>query len=175
MKVFFLLLQEVLPYPGAAVGGLLHRPSDCSHPWGGHRWEHESLGCFCSCVMAFPANDLLALVGKYGSNIRAAFWRNVPFFVLPFWAAFLLFRRPRVMPITTADKVTFRRLSQCLTVIQHVWSMSKIIYCDQMEAVPCCLDCSGAEEESPVSACWSAPVASVTRSCGLLGFQRICE
>lgn len=67
-----------------------------------------------SCgIVAYPADDVLARVGKYGSNIRPAFWRNVPFFVVPFWAAFLLFRRPRVMAITTADEVTLRRLSQC--------------------------------------------------------------
>ena len=46
--------------------------------------------------------------GKYGSNIRPAFWRNVPFFVAPFWAASLLFRRHREMPVVTADKVNFR-------------------------------------------------------------------
>lgn len=108
-----------------------------------------------SCIVAFPADDVLARVGKYGSNIRPAFVRNVPFFVVPFWAAFLLFRRPRVMPITTADKVAFRRLSQrCLAVAQHLLSVSEIIYYDrfQMEAVSCRLDCCGAEEKSPVSA-----------------------
>lgn len=46
------------------------------------------------------------VIGKYGSNIRPAFWRNVPFFLLPFWAASLLFSRPRQMPIITADKIS---------------------------------------------------------------------
>ncbi|XP_031593805.2 transmembrane 6 superfamily member 2 [Oreochromis aureus] len=45
------------------------------------------------------------VIGKYGSNIRPAFWRNVPFFLAPFWAASLLFSRPREMPIITADKI----------------------------------------------------------------------
>ncbi|XP_018532397.1 transmembrane 6 superfamily member 2 [Lates calcarifer] len=45
------------------------------------------------------------VIGKYGSNIRPAFWRNVPFFLVPFWAASLLFSRPREMPIVPADKV----------------------------------------------------------------------
>ncbi|KAG7524181.1 transmembrane 6 superfamily member 2-like [Solea senegalensis] len=45
------------------------------------------------------------VIGKYGSDIRPAFWRNVPFFVVPFWAASLLFTRPREMPVITADKV----------------------------------------------------------------------
>ncbi|KAM9791298.1 transmembrane 6 superfamily member 2-like [Syngnathus typhle] len=45
------------------------------------------------------------VVGKYGSNVHPAFWRNVPFFLAPFWAAFVLFQRPRVMPIVTADKI----------------------------------------------------------------------
>ncbi|XP_077413699.1 LOW QUALITY PROTEIN: transmembrane 6 superfamily member 2-like [Vanacampus margaritifer] len=45
-------------------------------------------------------------VGKHGSNIHPAFWRNIPFFLAPFWAALILFNRPRVMPIITADKIT---------------------------------------------------------------------
>ncbi|XP_072220158.1 transmembrane 6 superfamily member 2-like [Leuresthes tenuis] len=45
------------------------------------------------------------LIGKYGSNIRPAFWRNVPFFLVPFWAASLLFSKPREMPVVTADKI----------------------------------------------------------------------
>ncbi|XP_032421438.1 transmembrane 6 superfamily member 2-like [Xiphophorus hellerii] len=45
------------------------------------------------------------VIGKYGSNIRPAFWRNAPFFLVSFWAASLLFSRPREMPIVTADKI----------------------------------------------------------------------
>lgn len=45
------------------------------------------------------------VIGKYGSNIRPAFWRNTPFFLVPFWAASVLFSRPREMPIVTADKI----------------------------------------------------------------------
>uniref|UniRef100_H3DCX4 Transmembrane 6 superfamily member 2a n=1 Tax=Tetraodon nigroviridis TaxID=99883 RepID=H3DCX4_TETNG len=55
------------------------------------------------------------VIGKYGSNIRPAFWRNVPFFVVPFWAAFLLFGRPRVMPITTADKTAAEQKKSLLS------------------------------------------------------------
>lgn len=45
------------------------------------------------------------VVGKYGSNIRPAFWRNVPFFLVPFWAACQLFSRPREIPVIPADKI----------------------------------------------------------------------
>ncbi|KAK2822306.1 hypothetical protein Q5P01_022371 [Channa striata] len=45
------------------------------------------------------------VIGKYGSNIRPAFWRNIPFFLVPFWAASQLFSRPRGMPVITADKI----------------------------------------------------------------------
>ncbi|XP_046901410.1 transmembrane 6 superfamily member 2 [Hypomesus transpacificus] len=45
------------------------------------------------------------VIGKYGSNIRPAFWRNTPFLLLPIWAAFLLFNRPRDLSIIPADKV----------------------------------------------------------------------
>ncbi|KAI3375010.1 hypothetical protein L3Q82_021541, partial [Scortum barcoo] len=49
------------------------------------------------------------VIGKYGSNIRPAFWRNIPFFVVPFWAASMLLSRPQEMPIIAADKVSFSR------------------------------------------------------------------
>uniref|UniRef100_A0A3Q3WB07 EXPERA domain-containing protein n=1 Tax=Mola mola TaxID=94237 RepID=A0A3Q3WB07_MOLML len=75
--ILFLTILHLLSQPGAAVGGLLHRPSDRSHPG-----------------------------GKYGSNVRPAFWRNVPFFLVPFWAAAMLFSRPRQMPIVTADTIS---------------------------------------------------------------------
>ena len=34
-----------------------------------------------------------------------AFLKNIPFFLVPFWAASLLLSRPREMPIIPADKV----------------------------------------------------------------------
>ncbi|KAM3865725.1 transmembrane 6 superfamily member 2-like [Diretmus argenteus] len=55
------------------------------------------------------------VVGKYGSNIRPAFWRNTPFFLVPFWAASLLFSRPREMPIITADKVAVEQKKDLLS------------------------------------------------------------
>ncbi|XP_062260302.1 transmembrane 6 superfamily member 2 [Platichthys flesus] len=55
------------------------------------------------------------VVGKYGSNIRPAFWRNIPFFMAPFWAASLLFRRHREMPIVTADKIAAEQKKSLLT------------------------------------------------------------
>ncbi|KAL0966448.1 hypothetical protein UPYG_G00295420 [Umbra pygmaea] len=44
-------------------------------------------------------------IGKYGSNIGPAFWRNIPFLLLPIWGAFLLFSGSRELPIIPADKV----------------------------------------------------------------------
>lgn len=55
------------------------------------------------------------VIGKYGSNIRPAFWRNIPFFLVPFWAASLLFSRPRVMPIITADKIASEQKKSLLS------------------------------------------------------------
>uniref|UniRef100_A0A3B4AYR9 EXPERA domain-containing protein n=1 Tax=Periophthalmus magnuspinnatus TaxID=409849 RepID=A0A3B4AYR9_9GOBI len=43
--------------------------------------------------------------GKYGSNIRPAFWRNAPLLLVPFWAGSVLLSRPREMPVVTADKI----------------------------------------------------------------------
>lgn len=45
------------------------------------------------------------VIGKYGSNIHPAFWRNTPFLLLPVWGAILLFSRERELPIIPADKI----------------------------------------------------------------------
>ncbi|XP_037315013.1 transmembrane 6 superfamily member 2 isoform X2 [Pungitius pungitius] len=45
------------------------------------------------------------VIGKYGSNIRPAFWRNIPFFLVPFWAASQLFSRHREIPVIPADQI----------------------------------------------------------------------
>ncbi|XP_045908925.1 transmembrane 6 superfamily member 2 [Micropterus dolomieu] len=54
-------------------------------------------------------------IGKYGSNIQPAFWRNIPFFLVPFWAASLLFSRPREMPVITADKISVEQKKSLLS------------------------------------------------------------
>ncbi|XP_035025070.1 transmembrane 6 superfamily member 2 [Hippoglossus stenolepis] len=71
-------------------------------------WAGSSIG---HQIVLIPG----VVVGKYGSNIRPAFWRNVPFFVVPFWAASVLFRRHREMPVVTADKVAEEQKKSLLT------------------------------------------------------------
>ncbi|KAJ0058771.1 hypothetical protein NL108_000486 [Boleophthalmus pectinirostris] len=55
------------------------------------------------------------VIGKYGSNIRPAFWKNTPFFLVPFWAASVLLSRPREMPIVTADKIVAEQKKSLLS------------------------------------------------------------
>ncbi|XP_026169659.1 transmembrane 6 superfamily member 2-like isoform X1 [Mastacembelus armatus] len=55
------------------------------------------------------------VIGKYGSNIRPGFWRNVPLFLVPLWAASLLFSRPRVMPVATADRIAVEQNKSLLS------------------------------------------------------------
>ncbi|KAM9349359.1 transmembrane 6 superfamily member 2-like [Symphorus nematophorus] len=55
------------------------------------------------------------VIGKFGSNIRPAFWRNVPFFLVPFWAASVLFSRHRQMPVITADTVSAEQKKSLLS------------------------------------------------------------
>ncbi|XP_061835906.1 transmembrane 6 superfamily member 2-like [Nerophis lumbriciformis] len=55
------------------------------------------------------------VIGKYGSNIRPAFWRNAPFFVAPFWAASVLFGRSRDTPIIPADKIAAEQRKSLLS------------------------------------------------------------
>lgn len=39
------------------------------------------------------------LAGKYGSEIRPAFWLNFVFLLVPVWGAVTLFRRPKDRPL----------------------------------------------------------------------------
>ncbi|KAL2098118.1 hypothetical protein ACEWY4_007325 [Coilia grayii] len=55
------------------------------------------------------------VIGKYGSNIFPAFWRNIPFLVLPIWAAVTLLNRPRQLPIVPADQVADAQRRSVLT------------------------------------------------------------
>lgn len=41
----------------------------------------------------------LFLAGKYGSEIRPAFWLNFVFLLVPVWGAVTLFRRPKDRPL----------------------------------------------------------------------------
>lgn len=73
------------------------------------------------------------LIGKYGSNIHLAFWRNVPFFVAPFWAASVLFSRPRQMPVITADKISMEQkkglLSRPLDLLLSLVLLGAAAFC----------------------------------------------
>lgn len=55
------------------------------------------------------------VIGKFGSNIRPAFWKNTPFFLVSLWTASVLFRRPREMPIVTADQVAAEQKKSLLS------------------------------------------------------------
>uniref|UniRef100_UPI0037E7933A transmembrane 6 superfamily member 2 n=1 Tax=Semicossyphus pulcher TaxID=241346 RepID=UPI0037E7933A len=72
-------------------------------------------------------------IGKYGSNIKPAFWRNIPFFVAPFWAASLLFSRPREMPIVTADKISSEQskslLRRPVDLLLSLLSLGAMAFC----------------------------------------------
>lgn len=39
-----------------------------------------------------------SLAGKFGSDIRPAFWLNMPFLMLPIWGAIKLFNQPKNGP-----------------------------------------------------------------------------
>ena len=55
------------------------------------------------------------VIGKYGTNILPAFWRNIPFLLLPIWAAVTLLCRPRELPIIPADQVAEQQKKTVLT------------------------------------------------------------
>ncbi|XP_042559020.1 transmembrane 6 superfamily member 2 [Clupea harengus] len=55
------------------------------------------------------------VIGKYGSNILPAFWRNIPFLLLPIWSAVTLLCRPRELPVIPADQVAEQQKKSVLT------------------------------------------------------------
>ncbi|KAG1945707.1 transmembrane 6 superfamily [Pimephales promelas] len=77
---------------------LVHRMSN--------RQQYRTLGLFwagslCGNMIVFVPG---IVVGKYGSEIRPAFWLNMPFLLVPIWGAVSLFSRPRDMPLVGASK-----------------------------------------------------------------------
>ncbi|KAJ8374587.1 hypothetical protein SKAU_G00051670 [Synaphobranchus kaupii] len=56
---------------------------------------------FANMVIFVPG----IVLGKYGSEIRPAFWLNMPFLLVPIWGAVSLFRRPRELPAISPGKI----------------------------------------------------------------------
>ncbi|XP_073718361.1 transmembrane 6 superfamily member 2b isoform X1 [Misgurnus anguillicaudatus] len=77
---------------------LVHRMSN--------RKQYRTLGLFwsgslCANMIVFV---LGIVVGTYGSEIRPAFWLNMPFLLVPIWGAVSLFSRPKDVPLVGASK-----------------------------------------------------------------------
>ncbi|XP_008280458.1 transmembrane 6 superfamily member 2 [Stegastes partitus] len=73
------------------------------------------------------------VIGKYGSNLRPAFWRNIPFFLVPIWAASLLFSRPTQMPVIPADKIAAEQkkslLSRPVDLVLSLLLLGSMAFC----------------------------------------------
>ncbi|TRZ02822.1 hypothetical protein DNTS_026431 [Danionella cerebrum] len=68
--------------------------------------RYRSLGLFwagslCANMTVFVPG---IVVGTYGSEIRPAYWLNMPFLLVPIWGAVCFFSRPRDMRLVGADK-----------------------------------------------------------------------
>ncbi|KAA0712191.1 Transmembrane 6 superfamily member 2 [Triplophysa tibetana] len=66
-----------------------------------NRKQYRTLGLFwsgslCANMIVFVPG---IVAGKYGSEIRPAFWLNMPFLLVPIWGAMSLFSRPRDFPL----------------------------------------------------------------------------
>lgn len=59
------------------------------------------------------------IAGKYGSEIRPAFWLNMPFLLVPIWGAVSLFSRPRDVPLIGASKVKNKHYALYLVQKKH--------------------------------------------------------
>ncbi|XP_015271011.1 PREDICTED: transmembrane 6 superfamily member 2 [Gekko japonicus] len=55
-----------------------------------------------SLLVFLPGN----IVGKYGSEIRLAYFLNFPYLLIPIWAARRIFSQPKPLPLLMADKVS---------------------------------------------------------------------
>ncbi|XP_063075494.1 transmembrane 6 superfamily member 1 [Engraulis encrasicolus] len=81
------------------------------------RQSYRTVGLFWAG--SFIAHQIVFIpgivIGKYGSGILPAFWRNIPFLVLPVWAAVTLLNRPREQPDVSADEVEEAQSRSLLT------------------------------------------------------------
>uniref|UniRef100_A0A8C5Q8L6 Transmembrane 6 superfamily member 2 n=1 Tax=Leptobrachium leishanense TaxID=445787 RepID=A0A8C5Q8L6_9ANUR len=74
-----------------------------------------------SMLIFLPGN----IVGKYGTEIRPAFFLNVPYVLLPVWAGMRIFRGSHVLPKISAEKVS---MSQKEGIVQRPYDMALIAY-----------------------------------------------
>lgn len=51
------------------------------------------------CIGEYKVNMCFFWAGKYGSEIRPAFWLNFLFLLMPVWGAVTLFTRPKDRPL----------------------------------------------------------------------------
>ncbi|XP_030640843.1 transmembrane 6 superfamily member 2 [Chanos chanos] len=75
------------------------------------------------------------VIGKYGSEIRPAFWLNMPFLLVPMWGAISLFQRPRQLLMVGASKVEREqrkalvwRPLDLLFVIYLLWAVAFTVF-----------------------------------------------
>lgn len=73
----------------------------------------------------------LFLAGKYGSDIRPAFWLNFVFFLVPVWGAVTLFRRPKDRPLIGGYNVSSRMCG----ALNHCVCWPGIIWCGAAENI----------------------------------------
>lgn len=70
-------------------------------PCGGFIWKRNYQ--FTIRCLEFIGTDksifLFSLTGKYGSEIRPAFWLNFLFLLMPVWGAVTLFTKPKDRPL----------------------------------------------------------------------------
>ncbi|XP_026554808.1 transmembrane 6 superfamily member 2 [Pseudonaja textilis] len=71
------------------------------------RKSYRNVGLYWtgSFTMALVVFLLGNVIGKYSSEIRPAFLFNLPYLIIPIWAAKRLFDQPRTCPLPTADQV----------------------------------------------------------------------
>uniref|UniRef100_A0A671LZF2 Transmembrane 6 superfamily member 2 n=1 Tax=Sinocyclocheilus anshuiensis TaxID=1608454 RepID=A0A671LZF2_9TELE len=98
---------------------LIHRMSN--------KQQYRTLGLFwagslCTNMIVFVPG---IVVGKYGSEIRPAFWLNMPFLLVPIWGAVSLFSRPRDMPLVGASKA---EREQKKALICHPLDLLFVVY-----------------------------------------------
>ncbi|XP_075467239.1 transmembrane 6 superfamily member 2 [Ascaphus truei] len=71
------------------------------------RKNYKTLGLFwlgsliMSLLVFLPGN----MIGKYGTEIRPAFFLNIPYLLLPIWAGVRIFREHRTVPKIPAEQV----------------------------------------------------------------------
>lgn len=75
----------------------------------GKNYRHTGLYWLGSIMTSMLVLIPGSVIGKFGSLIRPAVLLNIPYIFIPIWAGVKVFRKPKMVPQSTADQITLEQ------------------------------------------------------------------